>query len=98
MILTIILAILSSSVINSILTFIFTQIREKNDKTSKGVHAERLTLLYIIKASGRQHIEDGFISETDFKALNETYQLYKDLGGDGYADYIWGKVQALDIK
>ncbi len=97
MIAPIIIAVLSSSVLNSILAFIFAQIKEKNDKNSKSVRAERLTLLFIIKSCGIRHIKDGNISETDFKALEETYNLYKELGGDGYADKIFNSVKELDI-
>lgn len=98
MVLSIIIAVLSSSVINSILTFIFTMIQKKNDKNDNTVKAERLTLLYIIKSSGKEYLAEGYISETDFKAMEETYNLYKDLGGDGYADKIWHAINALDVK
>lgn len=95
---TIIIAVLGSSVINTVLTFIFTQVKEKKDKNSKSVRAERLTLLYIIKSCGKHYLRDGEITETDFKALEETYNLYKELGGDGYADKIYNAVKELDFK
>lgn len=97
MILTIIGAVLGSSVINTVLNFIFASVKEKRDKNSKSVRAERLTLLYIIKSCGKSHLKDGVINETDFKAFEETYNLYKELGGDGYADKIFAEVQGLDI-
>lgn len=95
---TIICAVLGSSVINTLLNYIFTMLREKKDKNSKSVRAERLTLLYIIKSCGKHHIKEGYISETDYKAIEETYNLYKELGGDGYADKIFEAVKSLDIK
>lgn len=95
---TIILAILSSTVINTILTFIFDRIKEKRTHRNRFDEALRLILLSDIKDIGRDYIKCGKVNAIDLQAFNEMYSCYKGLGGDGYADQIHEKVNELEIK
>lgn len=100
--LTILCAVLSSSLLTGLVSKIADAIidRHKKKNIANDVHAksERLTLLYVLKASGNEYIERGKICETDFRAFDETYHTYKDLGGDGYADKIYKAVTELEVE
>ena len=94
---SIIVAILSSSLLSSLLAFVFEMVRSRRDTKSNSVKADRLILLYVIKASGKTYIDANKVSAIELSAFNETYKCYKDLGGDGYADTIHEKVNNLEV-
>lgn len=94
---SIIVAILSSSLLSSLLAFVFEMIRARRDTKSNSAKADRLILLYVIKASGKAYLEANEVSAIELSAFNDTYKCYKDLGGDGYADTIHEKVNNLNV-
>ena len=95
-ILTIALAILSSTVINTIVTFVLERIKDRKHHRNRYDEALRLILLAEIKKQGKFFIEQGEIEALDLQAFNEGYRCYKELGGDGYADTIHEKVNGLN--
>lgn len=108
-VLPIILAILSSTAVNTIIVCITDSIKEKKRSKACDMEAQRadfdvlktanmFTMLYILKDSGKHYIEQGYISAKDREAFMEMHKCYKDLGGDGYADAIKAKVEELEIK
>jgi len=98
-VITIILAILSSSTVSTVITAIFTRISEKN-KHKDGLYiAERQTYYRRIKQDGKQFIERGFIYADELEDLIEDHRVYHDvLGGNGFLDGIMNQVKALPIK
>ena len=95
---TVICAILGSTVFTTAFTKLLDLIIEKCRKDSPQKRASRLTLLYVIKEGGKAYVAEGSICETDYRAFEETYKTYKDLGGDGYADKIHEEVNKLPMK
>lgn len=84
-------AILGSSVITLIVKTLI-------DHFSKGRKVDQFQLLGEIDRLGDKYISSGSIPKDQLKRFCETYDLYHDLGGDGYADAIYKKVTALPIE
>jgi len=88
------LAILSSSAVATIVSSIINRI-DKKDNLSKAV---QLLMLGEIKLQGKDYLSIGEINLEELQAFNECYQVYKKLGGNGYAETIHSKVNALPIR
>lgn len=100
--LALIVAVLGSGVITCILNFVFDLIKEKKRKKTKDEEnterALRMTMLYILKQSAEKYIADEEIGVKDLASFNETFNCYKDLGGDGWADEVHDLVNQLRKK
>lgn len=90
----IIVAILTSSVVGSIVTRLFTMI----DQAKHSRKIDQIVLLFVIKTLANDALFEGSISTEDLQTLEDAYSEYKRLGGNGYADTIMRKVRALPIK
>ena len=90
------IAILSSSVLATIISGIFQLINNRKNKTTKLETGMSLLLLASIKTDGKQLIEQGTVSKDDYDAFFAKYNAYKSLGGDGWADGIKAKVDILE--
>ncbi|MCR5725979.1 MAG: hypothetical protein K6G24_00785 [Lachnospiraceae bacterium] len=90
------IAILSSSVLATIISGIFQLINNRKNKTTKLEAGMSLLLLASIKTDGKQLIEQGKVSKDDYDAFCAKYNAYKSLGGDGWADGIKQKVDMLE--
>lgn len=90
---TIICAVLGSSVISTIINQVFLRLDQKNRRDK----VDRFLLLEAVERRGTRSTLAGKISPTNLKAFLECYDLYKALGGDGYADSMKKKVEALPI-
>ena len=90
------IAILSSSVLATIISGIFQIINNRRNKTTKLENGMSLLLLSSIKADGKALTEQGKVSKDDYDAFCAKYDAYKSLGGDGLADGIKAKVDALE--
>ena len=71
---------------------------ERSDREDAEHRALRYLMLYIIQERCKEHISAGEISLEDLSSLRKWYELYhNDLGGNGDAEAIFKKVEALKI-
>ena len=49
-----------------------------------------------LKRDGKELIAQGKVSKNEYDSFTATYQAYKALGGDGWADGIKAKVDLLE--
>ena len=99
----IVLAVLGSGVISTIISCIFQYL---SDKKAKQAHLDEkiqllekgisLLLLSALKRDGNDLRKKGNISKNDYDSFEATYKAYKALDGDGWADGIKAKVDALE--
>ena len=94
---TIVLAIIGSGVLSGALSTLITVIanivREKN-----GIRAGvRMSLYFQFRDHALLAIRAGEIDANDLQILQETYDIYKKLGGDGYCDNLMSIAQKLPI-
>lgn len=92
----IIIAILGSGVISTIISCLFQMRSEKKTKLDKFENGMSLLLLSAMKTTGKAILEDGVVSKNDYDSFCATYDAYKSLGGDGWADGIKKQVDALE--
>ena len=68
----------------------------KKTKLDKFENGMSLLLLSAMKTTGKAILEDGVVSKNDYDSFCATYDAYKSLGGDGWADGIKKQVDALE--
>jgi len=90
------IAILSSSALAAVISGVFQMVNNRKNKTTKFENGMSLLLLSSIKADGKAFTEQGKVSKDDYDAFCAKYDAYKSLGGDGWADGIKAKVDALE--
>lgn len=92
----IILAVLGSGVISTIISCVFQTINNKKSKQTQFETGMSLLLLSSLKRDGKELIAQGKVSKNEYDSFTATYQAYKALGGDGWADGIKAKVDLLE--
>ena len=92
----IVIAILGSGVISTIISCIFQAHSDKKKKIDKFEEGMRLLLLSAMKMTGKSILADGTVSKSDYDSFCATYNAYKSLDGDGWADGIKKQVDALE--
>ncbi len=97
-VLTIILAVISSSAFSAVVNGIIAARREKRQKET-GVSAGIRMLLYDrIKHLGKSYIDRGSISTDELEDLISMHRIYHDdLSGNGFLDAIMNQVKSLPI-
>lgn len=101
-----IIAILSSSLLSTIISNLFNmwkerakKKKEKETEKEKRTKIDRLLVLSALKNQARGMIELSYRTELSTKELREYYDCYKkDLGGDGFADIIYNEAMTLPLK
>lgn len=94
----IIVAIIGSGALSAIISGVFSLIREKKSGTVKMQEGMKLLLLSSLKRDGKDILKDGKVSKQDYDAFIASYNAYKELGGDGWADMIKSQIEQLEIK
>ena len=92
----IVVAVLSSSVLASLISGIFQYINNKKNKQDKMEVGIRLLLLATIRQEGDRLCQKGKISRDEYHAFFASYDAYKALGGDGWADGVRDKINMLE--
>lgn len=92
----IILAVLGSGVISTIISCIFQYINQKKSKQTKFEEGMSLLLLSSLKRDGKELLAQGKVSKNDYDSFCATYNAYKALGGDGWADGIKAKIDNME--
>jgi hypothetical protein len=97
----IIIAIIGSGLLSgamaSIISAISTKQAKKKDDTQKLEIGLKLLLLSSLKRDGRDAINHKTISKDDYEAFLASYNAYKALGGDGWADKVLKQVSELPV-
>ena len=91
-----VLGILGSGVISTIISCIFQTVNNKKQKLGRFEEGMKLLLLSDVRANGKKLIEQGKVTREEYAIFNASYQAYKDLGGDGWADGVKAKVDILE--
>ena len=92
----IILAVLGSGVISTIISCVFQYMNQKKSKQTKFEKGMSLLLLSSLRRDGKDLTAQRKISKSDYDSFMATYDAYKSLGGDGWADGIRDKVEILE--
>lgn len=91
-----IIAVLSSGVLSTLISCIFQTINNKKNKNTQFEEGMSLLLLSSLKRDGKDLTTQGKVSKNDYDSFVATYNAYKALGGDGWADGIKAKVDMLE--
>lgn len=97
----IILAIIGSGIFSGLLATVVSAISsnrtKKKENTLKLEVGLRLILLSTLKRDGKDAINKGSISKEDYEAFLASYNAYKALDGDGWADKVLKQVSELPV-
>ena len=91
----IIIAVLSSGALSTIIGCLFQIWSNRKKKLNKLEEGICLLLLSDIRQNGKKLIEQGKVSREEYAIFNASYQAYKELGGDGWADGVKANVDCL---
>lgn len=69
--------------------------KESIEKIEEGL---RLLLLSSMRRDGKEAIQKENISKEDYEAFKASYDAYKALGGDGWADKVKNQVDKLPVN
>lgn len=95
----IIVAILSSTVITTLITEIFATIRAKRAEKTGYQQGVRLILKNDIRNLCLRYIDQSWIYADELEDLMAMHSCYHtDLGGNGYLDELMNEVKKLPIK
>ncbi len=74
---------------------------QKKDKQDEMKQAERkalcYVLLYIIEERAKECLADGNITLSELRRIHHWHRVYKTLGGNGDADDLLNRLEALPI-
>lgn len=98
-ILSIVLAVLTSSALSAVIAGLFSRSADKKRKSSGMVSGVRMILYERIKYLGRHYIERGSVEPDELEDLIEMHKTYHDdLDGNGFLDKLMGDVKKLPIQ
>ncbi len=99
---TIIIAVISSSGIASIVVACLNRHWSKKDRGDARidalVEAQQVMMIDRVRHLGRDYIDQGFIGLTDKENLYGMYKAYKALGGNGHLETIMAEVDRLEVR
>lgn len=98
-IITILVAIISSGVLNTLITHWITTKKKNNDEYEGVKEAARLLMKNELRALCRAYIEQGWIYEDELEDLMAMHNCYhNDLNGNGFLDKQMAKVENLEVR
>lgn len=89
-------AVLGSGVLSTIISCLFQMRSDKKKKLDKFETGMCLLLLSSLKRDGNDLIAKGKVSKNEYDSFEATYNAYKALGGDGWADSVKAQIDALE--
>lgn len=96
---TILIAIISSGVINTIINRIFVNRDKKNESTNGVNQSLRLLMKDRLRFLCMQYIDQGWIYEDELEDLIAMHKCYHNaLSGNGFLDELMNRVKKLEIK
>lgn len=90
-----IIAVLSSGALSTLISCIFQLWNNRKKKLGKLEEGMRLLLLSDVRAMGKKLIDQGSVTREEYAVFNASYDAYKELGGDGWADGVKHNVDNL---
>ena len=98
----VVIAIISSGLLSGLLATVVTTISNKRNKEREDDKnlkiGLRLILLSTLKRDGKDALQKGEITKEDYEAFLASYNAYKALDGDVWADKVFKQVGALPVK
>ena len=94
----IIIAVISSGALSALISAIANLIGNVVRKKSVQNRALSMLLLRDIQLSGAEILQQTQIDADNFKQFEESYKIYKELGGNGYADKVMNEVARLPLS
>ena len=91
----IIIAALSSGVLSTIIGCVFQLWSNRKKRLNKLEVGMRLLLLSDVRTMGKKLIDQGSVTREEYAVFNASYDAYKELGGDGWADGVKHNVDNL---
>ena len=82
----------------SLATLIYTVIKDKKQNKTALNRAVGFLLLKSLKEDAGESIRNGEITPTELEILEESYALYHELGGNGFADAVMAQTRKLPIR
>lgn len=92
----VVIALLGSSVLASLISGTFQLINNRKSKQSKMEDGIKLLLLSAVINDGEKIYSKGNISRDEYHSFMATYNAYKALGGDGWADGVKNKIETME--
>lgn len=94
-----ILAVITSGVVNTVINVIHDRKKEESAKESAITKAVMFLLASSIRQECQDHINDGEIDADDLQRLEKAWGIYhNDLGGNGFLDTYMKDIKALPKK
>ena len=97
----IVIAILSSGILSgavaTLISVISAKKAKKRDNSVKIEVGLRLILLSTLKRDGKEALQKCKIAKDDYEAFLASYNAYKALGGDGWADKVYNQIKKLPV-
>ena len=98
-IVTIIVAIIGSGVLNTLITAAMTEREKKKNENCEVQNAIRLVMKDRLRFLCSHYIDQGWIYEDELEDLISMHNCYhNDLKGNGYLDELMKRVKNLEIK
>lgn len=98
-IVTMLVAIISSGVLNTLITHWITEKKKNNDKEEGVKEAARLLMKNELRSLCRAYIEQGWIYEDELEDLMAMHSCYhNDLNGNGFLNKQMTKVENLEVR
>lgn len=96
---TIIVAIISSGVLNTIIAYYINKMQKKREEDSDVKKATRLLMKYRLKVMCQKYIKQQWIYEDELEDLIAMHRCYhEDLQGNGFLDKQMDRVMKLEIR
>lgn len=93
----IIVAIIGSGALSTLISLIASRRNAKRDTQKTIEDALQCLCLGEIRRSGEKHIARGQIAPDDYQEFVDLYDVYKRLGGNGYAERIKDAIDELPL-
>lgn len=99
---TIIVAVISSSGIASIVVACLNRYWSKKDRGDARidalVEAQQVMMIDRVRYLGKEYIKDGFITLADKENLKHMHEAYKALGGNGHLETVMSEIDRLEVR
>ena len=82
----------------SLATLVYTIVKDRRQDHSSSSRAIGFLLLRALKHDAWESIRRGFITPSELEILEESYDLYHKLGGNGFADAVMAQCRKLPMR
>lgn len=82
----------------SLAGLLYSIFKDRHQDHSSSSRAIGFLLLRALRHDAGESIKRGYITPSELEILNESYDLYKKLGGNGFADAVMEQCKKLPLK